>query len=262
VSDFRARALSGLHRTLVGQLPDVFQIHGGRVSFSSGGSHMSIQAYYVGEIEYHQMRYLLSLLVEGAVFLDVGGHHGAFAAIVGSELKARKLGGMVYTFEPDPRNLSYLARNLKQNELEDEVRIVPKAVAGESGSSKFAVSSDNSCNWLIEVDPGPDVALRDTETTCIDDFCEGFDRVDIIKIDIQGGELSALKGAERTIERFSPVLFVEVMEYVPGAGDETRFFLEKIGYKVHYLSKGGQLVDPGSSEIFVSWDVVAVPNRV
>ena len=151
-SDFRARALNGLHQLFVGSLPQPFYIHNNTIKFYSDGSLMSVQAYYVGEIEYHQMKYLIdNHIANNMVFLDIGGHHGAFAIIVAQELKKKNLIGQILTFEPDKRNISFIEKNIRSNSLNEYITLVPYAVSNKNGKGKFVLSSDNSCNWL-EID--------------------------------------------------------------------------------------------------------------
>ena len=101
-SDFRARLLSPLHTLLVGKLPKEFKIYNNKVKFKTEGSVSAIQASYLGEIEFHLINYaILNTLKQDMVFLDIGGHHGEFACVIGYELKSRKLNGSIITFEPD-----------------------------------------------------------------------------------------------------------------------------------------------------------------
>jgi FkbM family methyltransferase len=261
-SDLRATMLNGLHQTLVGGLPQPFLIHNKQLKFNSEGGLMSVQAYYVGEVEYHQMSYLIEThLSANMIFLDVGGHHGAFATIVGYELKKKNLGGKVYTFEPDPRNISFIQKNLAENDLEKNVEIVAKAVSNQNGKGRFITSTDNSCNWLeLGIETAAELSSTEiVEMVSLDVFCENFDRIDVIKIDIQGGELNALKGAENVIKKYRPILFVEIMDYSKDAKD-AKSYLHELGYTLHYLTKKSQLVAADSPDIFISWDVVAIPS--
>lgn len=50
----------------------------------------------------------------------------------------------------------------------------------------------------------------DVEVRTLDELCEPLDRVDFVKIDVEGGELHVLRGGERTVERFHPTLLVEI----------------------------------------------------
>ena len=259
-SDFRTKILMGLHQTLVGSHPETFAIHNNEINFSSTGGLMSVQAHYVGEVEYHQMNYLIkNHLKKDMVFLDVGGHHGAFATIVAHELKKQNLSGKVFTFEPDVRNIAFIEKNILQNNLTEVIQIVKKAVSDQNGKGKFILHPDNSCNWLeIGVETASELESTEVvEMVSIDNFCKNFERVDVIKIDIQGGEFKALVGAEKVLDKFKPVLFVEIMDYSVDA-KKAKAFLEKKGYSLNYLTKDSRLVKAGNPEIFVSWDVVAI----
>ena len=257
-SDFRAAILNPLHQLFVGKIPSSFDIHSNQLKFTSDGGIMSIQAYYVGEVEYHLTKYIIdNQLKEGMVFLDIGGHHGAFASIIGFEIKKRKLNGHVYSFEPDPRNLLFLNKNVKCNELGEIVTIVSNAVSSRSEEGVLAISDDNSCNWLDENNNnqhGINISV-----ISIDDYCKNFTRVDLVKIDIQGGEYQAILGMERIINKFKPVIIIEIMDYSRYA-KETKEIISKMGYNLMFLNEESKIVSKDSSDIFVSWDVIAIPS--
>jgi FkbM family methyltransferase len=262
--DLRARLLNGLHQVLVGNLPSQFKVHGNEVNFSSNGSIMSVQAYYVGEIEYHLMTYLLSNhLKKDMVFLDIGGHHGAFTSIIGYELKKRNLGGKIFTFEPDKRNIQFIEQNLASNQLNDgRVEVIKKAVSDKNGRGRFITSSDNSCNWLeIGIETAEELNSTEmVEMTSVDAFCKDFGRVDLIKIDIQGGEYPALLGARETLLKFKPAISVEITEYAKDS-QIVKTYLKELGYTLFYLSKNSKLVSADSPDKFISWDVIAIAEK-
>lgn len=82
------------------------------------------------------------------VFLDIGGHHGAFSLIIAHELKTKNYNSKVYTFKQDSRNIEFITKNLVVNGLSKDITIVSCAVSDKNGIGKFVVSSDNSCNLL------------------------------------------------------------------------------------------------------------------
>src|SRR6185312_7537982 len=67
-------------------------------------------------------------VTEGSVVLDIGAYLGYFTALAG------KRGAQVIAFEPDPRTLPYLRRNVESNGIADRVRIVGRAVGPEPGT--------------------------------------------------------------------------------------------------------------------------------
>jgi len=256
--DLKAKLLNPLHQLFVGSIPDEFSIMDNKLKFSSKGGLMSIQAYYVGQVEYHLTNYVVThLLKDNMVFLDIGGHHGAFSLIVAKGLQEKGYQGDIYCFEPDPVNIAFIKKNLDLNHLNEFVTIIPNAVSNHKGNFNLVTPGDNSCNWLeSSSDPAGNYNVVTVKTETIDRFCDNLDRLDLVKIDIQGGELSALQGARETIKKHRPVLIIEIMNYSKGA-NATKEFLESLGYKLYYLSEDSTLLKKGDPKIFVSWDVVA-----
>ena len=145
----------------------------------------------------------------GDVVIDGGACWGDsalwFANQVGPE-------GRVYAFECVPDNLEVLAHNLRLNpRLAGAIHTVQGALWERSGETL----------GMLEAGPGSVVARASRadqpriDTLSIDDFVETerLDRVDFIKMDIEGAELSALRGATRTIERFHPKLAISVYHH-------------------------------------------------
>jgi len=143
--------------------------------------------------------------------------------------------GKVYSFESNPRNLEILKRNLALNpELGRRVQLVEGAVWSKS----------SLCAFVEEKGPGSAVGLKETglsdgtvDTLTLDDFVasEALPRVDFIKMDVEGAELPALKGAVQTLRRFTPKLAIavyhrptdlfEIPEFIRSLGLGYRLFL-------------------------------------
>jgi len=168
----------------------------------------------------------------GDYVIDGGGCWGDttlyFAHSVGAS-------GRVYTFEFVPENLRILRRNLELNPcLMERVEIVPNPLWNSSGE-KVNYSANG---------PGTSVNSDQTEsslqvsTMSIDDLVrdKALPRVDFIKMDIEGAELNALRGAEKTIRKFGPKLaisayhkrddLIEIPSYLNGLGVGYEFFLD------------------------------------
>ncbi|HBF34678.1 TPA: hypothetical protein DDW35_08940 [Candidatus Sumerlaeota bacterium] len=135
----------------------------------------------------------------GDVVLDAGACWGETALMFASQAKE---GGRVYSFEFDSANLKIFKQNLSMNpELSGQVQIVPAAVWSSSGEKIEFDSKGASTSLTNEVGGENSVT-----TICIDDFVreQGLERVNFIKMDIEGAELQALEGAIETIRRFRP----------------------------------------------------------
>jgi FkbM family methyltransferase len=152
--------------------------------------------------------YLKQSLPPGAVVLEVGAHVGTFTVLL-----ARWVGptGLVYAFEPAPRPRSALEDHLALNRVRERVRVVPAAVSDRSGLARFFASSFSPENTLSPKHTRFSEAdgIEITVTT-IDAFCCEHNVVpSLLKIDVEGFELHALRGAVRTLTSYRPPVVVE-----------------------------------------------------
>lgn len=143
----------------------------------------------------------------GATVLDIGANVGAytmlFAGWVGDS-------GHVYAFEPAAASRAGLERHLSLNGLNARVTVRPEAIGEKSGSVPFIDAGTHGDNRIV---PAASARTKDVPSLSIDEFCETHRLApDVIKIDIEGAELAALRGARRTIARRGAALalFVEL----------------------------------------------------
>lgn len=116
--------------------------------------------------------------------------------------------GRVFAFEFEPDNLIVLKRALEINpHLNDRVEVVETPVWDVSDRAVHYVSNGPGSRLTPEKE---DNTILPVETLTIDDFVDeaGLDRVDFIKMNLEGAEPRALRGARRTIERFRPKLAI------------------------------------------------------
>jgi len=158
-----------------------------------------------GEWCEYEILLLRNFIRESDVVVDVGANIGthsiAFADMVGAA-------GKVHAFEPQPSLFYMLCGNLALNGL-GNVQAHRRAVGagrGEIGLPDLP-SPDTPFNFgaMPMTDPGSQEAA--VEMVAVDDL--GLAGCRLIKIDIEGMELEALKGARKTVEKFQPFLFIE-----------------------------------------------------
>ena len=181
------------------------------------------------------LRYTLK---PGDTFVDVGANVG-FYTRMGSALVGES--GRVFAFEP----LSSALRLLKMNtEGLTNVVVDAKALSDQDGEADFHVRREGDTSSLLAGEPGSKVRVG---VTTLDArlLTEGGapKRVDFIKIDVEGAELSVLRGATRTIEKYLPLVYFEFLplyatQYGFGYEDFVRFF-EPLGYSLHWMNHDG-----------------------
>lgn len=157
----------------------------------------------------------------GDVFLDVGAYIGWFTI---KAAKAVGPSGKVIALEPDAYNREQLEGNLALNGL-SSCTVVPAAAWFEA--AEIAWRRDEVPVWS-KVDRASHA--RSVRAVSIDSLAGdvGLTRVDWIKMDIEGAEIEALQGATKTLERFRPVLFIEIHETLA----PVRRLLEGFGYVI------------------------------
>lgn len=161
---------------------------------------------FVGE-QYAYRRGPVDVVAEpGDVVLDGGGGYGD-TALYFSSLVAPD--GQVVVVEMDPRNREMIEHNLQRNDaLASRVRVVDATLWHETGVSLPYVAGGK----MSRVDVPDAVEGGTLETTTLDDLVQhvGLQRVDLLKLDVEGAELSVLKGATRILEEHRPKLAVAV----------------------------------------------------
>ena len=116
--------------------------------------------------------------------------------------------GTVQAFEFEPQNLEILAQNLALNpDLAARISIQQKAL-GQSHDVELCYLSMGPGTRIVPCTPGK--KQRRVTATSIDQVAKTLAKVDFIKMDIEGSELSALRGAEQTIRQHRPKLAISV----------------------------------------------------
>jgi FkbM family methyltransferase len=146
---------------------------------------------------------------KGDVVLDCGACWGDTALLFAERCG---LNGKVYSFEFVGSNIQIFNRNLELNpDLAPAIELVPHPVSDESGISIPVIDNGTASNITsAAVDLETEEAVA--ETISIDDFVKqkNLTRLDFIKMDIEGAEISALMGAKESIARFLPKLAIAI----------------------------------------------------
>lgn len=145
---------------------------------------------YCGLHEYADMAFVLHLLRDDDLFLDLGANIGSYTVLASRVCRARSI-----AIEPDPRTISFLQRNIEANKIEDRVEIVETALGAASGLARFSIGFDTT-NRIVE---DFSVTTREVRITALDSIV-GDRRPTMIKMDVEGYEAEVLKGARQTLK--------------------------------------------------------------
>ena len=173
--------------------------------------------------------------------VDLGAHVGIFSRHFAQRFKE------VVAFEPTPETRECLQKNVPSN-----VRIVPFACGDREGTVLFRRHIKNSGGTEIANTAGPDTgAFQHYTVRMITLDSLGLDAVGLVKIDIQGAEPLALRGAAETLRRCKPVVLIEEKPFGgKGAAGSVQHIEESRAILLRYGYREGEKV--GADRIYVS----------
>jgi FkbM family methyltransferase len=158
---------------------------------------------------------LLPALPKGAVFLDVGAHIGIFTLKASQEVGRE---GKAIAFEPNPETAMLLRDNVAANHMENVTVEEIACTDKEQPLTLYAAPIVNTGASSLSPDnarygAGPPPRPFQVRGRRIDDVVRelNLNRVDAIKIDVEGAELEVLRGAVETLRHFHPKIVVEIV---------------------------------------------------
>jgi FkbM family methyltransferase len=182
---------------------------------------------FAGYYEEVEVALFERLAADSKMIIDIGANIGLYSCIGAARIPAS---GHLVAFEPIPENVTYLRGNIARNGLLERVSVEASAVGENNGSvtmyvargiGHHSVAAENAVGWSRTVSI-PMISL--------DSYLADHDigRPDLIKIDVEGYDGFALRGAQETLS-FSPTLLVEYNPHaLANCGFEPDEFLDII----------------------------------
>jgi FkbM family methyltransferase len=228
------------------------------------GNEISRSIFVTGRYEPNEFHALSRFLRPGMTFIDVGANMGLYTLFAAKRLQD---GGRVVSIEPSQRERAVLQQNIELNQLPN-VTVLPAAACERAGEVELLVADSQYSGHNTLGDFGYNTPLDHREVVpaiTLDSLLESEppERVDVIKMDIEGGELSALRGAHEILSQHRPALLLELSDralaYQKATSAEVLSVLESHGYRVYGFDRQSGLPVPlQPKDYFDSENVVAL----
>ncbi|HEY0678978.1 MAG TPA: FkbM family methyltransferase [Chitinophagaceae bacterium] len=152
------------------------------------------------------MQHIMTSVVKpGHIAYDIGANNGLHGLLLS---RLTSPGGQVFNFEPLPSNVKEITENFELNGLRNYSNVCA-AVSDKDGSIYFELG-DHDKQGHISSRSDDDKHIK-VNTISLDSFIEqGNPGPQFIKMDIEGAESSALRGFERNIEKYFPIMIIEL----------------------------------------------------
>ena len=209
------------------------------LAFASTGA---VSSYLFGTHEPELQHALVELLQPGDVFYDVGSNCGFFT-IIAAKLVGEQ--GRVIAFEPSSEAASEVRQNVAANRF-NHVELLEMALGDEDGQAVLYTSEQSAWGRLESTDHRKPLAYSRETSVLVKrlDSLPELPKPDVIKVDIEGGEIAMLRGAMKTLFEAKPFLLVELH----GTNNEVAEIIEQLGYASVILGTGS--TDVRSAELF------------
>ena len=238
---FLRRAGARVLDAVEGRRGATYDVAGHRLRFIKGSapSVMARSSDERGALDALQLASFARAIRPGDVVADVGSYRGTYAVVAAACTGAR---GRVYAFEPTAANQEIINANLALNDLADRVVVEAAAVSERSASALFYAWGDATTNSLAQTQA--EAGAIEVRTIALDDYFAELPMPRVLKIDIEGAELLALRGAQRILASDASII-CELHPYAWEAlgyrADDLRGLLEKFGRVTTDLATGDEV---------------------
>ena len=205
---------------------------------------------------------LMSLIEKNNVVLDIGTNYGTtilqFAKLVGDN-------GLCFGFEPDPINYKICIDNINLNKFNNisvenyglgnkktELNLIVETPSNRGGN-RIGNNINNNESHIVRI-------------TTMDNwvFEKKINKINLIKIDVEGYEFNVLKGGLNTLQKFKPILFIEVddnnLKLQYASASELIAFLEQLNYNI-FNAETNEIVSSKNNFFNCHFDIISMPKN-
>jgi FkbM family methyltransferase len=235
------------------------KLHNGYFMAVKPSEHIQQQIFWYGYYEKDAILTWEKFLHNKSVVLDIGANTGYYT------ITSAAVAQQVYAFEPSTREREMLTHNVERNGFRNVI-IQPEAVSDECDQAHLYLSGpDNKGMSGLQTPDNFMGSIEIVVTITLDNWMLSTrpERIDGIKIDVEGAELKVLNGMKQLLLEHAPFIFIEIMsdllkkfEAVP---EDIYRFLEARGYKGYRIKAPGVLISVTSPE--EDYNLVFLPNN-
>ena len=194
---------------------------------------------------------IFALVRDGDIVLDIGGNIGYYSIAL-----AKMRNATIHAFEPIESTYKQFIANAYYNGVQDRMRINNFGLFDKSGELTFYVYKQdfgNASAAIMHEEKDNEKIVCKVER--LDEYvkAQGVERIDFIKLDVEGAEIFALRGGLKSIEQHKPILFVEMLRkwaakygYHP---NEIIAMLEGLGYECYYACEQDSALGSHSADL-------------
>ncbi|MBI1975931.1 MAG: FkbM family methyltransferase [Candidatus Omnitrophica bacterium] len=228
-------------------IPEILEVEGVRMILNPkdpviGG------ALALGVYERTETQFLMRHVKKKMTVVDIGANIGYYTALCAAWVGPE---GKVVAIEPEPESRVFLKRTLALNNFHN-VEIITEALSDKKGTSRLYLCKENrGDNRLYEDRDSRERGSICVQTTTLDSLLQQLgvlNKVDLIKMDIQGAECLVLRGMKQTLSG-NPAVVV-VTEFWPqgirnAGGDPVEFLneLREMGFQMYHLTGQAQNIE-------------------
>lgn len=204
--------------------------------------------FFVGDYEKAELQTLNKFLKSDSVFIDIGANFGLFSLCASKLIRDD---GKIISFEPFPQNYQSLVQNVKLNNL-TQIVTVNAAIGQEVGKLTMYYDEKEQNLGMASARPLDNGTVVEVDIFTLDSYLElnPVDKIDYIKIDVEGFELAVLNGMKNSLEKFKPNLLIEIFDQeINEQHVEIHDLLYSIGYLKHFIDDDGKLRDVSTNKV-------------
>jgi len=199
--------------------------------------------------EPHVTQALINTLKIGDVFLDIGANIGYFTLLAASIVQTS---GKVISFEPNVQNLQLIYASTLENNFEN-IRIYPFAV---SDTNKISSLLSSGSNGTICVSSSSE-NYQMLQMVRVDEMLQNEEKINVIKMDIEGFEPFALRGMNCIIKKHRPIIFTEFHPWaISCQNNNPQEYLEQLisyNYKISIIETSGRITEATDSDFIMNF---------